>query len=72
MKATLEFDLPEEESLHLAAINGDKWHCVVSAIDQHLRSIVKYGDDPQTANHADKIRSKLHDLIDVYGLTGQL
>lgn len=46
MKATLEFNLPEENEEHKDAINGSLWKSVVWDIDQHLRSKIKYADLP--------------------------
>jgi len=44
MKATLEFDLPEENEEHKDAINGHLWKKVVWDLSQHLRSKIKYSD----------------------------
>jgi hypothetical protein len=44
MKAVLEFNLPEERIEHVRAVRaGDAW-ATLHELDQHLRSIIKYGD----------------------------
>lgn len=42
MKATLEFNLPEETEEFELAKDGHKWHRVVCEIKEHLRNKVKY------------------------------
>ncbi|MBO89036.1 MAG: hypothetical protein CMP14_05900 [Rickettsiales bacterium] len=42
MKATLEFNLPEDKSDHEDAINGSKWRQVVEVILEDLRERRKY------------------------------
>jgi len=45
MKATLEFNLPEESNEHLRAIHvGEAWSTLYD-IDNMLRNMLKYGDD---------------------------
>jgi aspartate aminotransferase-like enzyme len=45
MKATLEFNLPEDNNEHLRAIHsGEAWTALYE-IDHMLRHILKYGDD---------------------------
>ena len=68
MKAILEFNLPEETTEHRQAIDGGKWEYALFELDQHLRSIV-YGDDDVAADHAEKIREKLYEIINEQGLT---
>jgi len=67
MKATLEFNLPEEEEEHLDAIHGTDWKLVVWDLDQLLRSYIKYGTD-QCEDNKDsaflKIRDELHSIIE--------
>lgn len=42
MKATLEFDLPEEEDDHRLCIDAHKWYLVVHEVDQWIRSMLHY------------------------------
>lgn len=44
MKATLEFDLPEEQVEFNLAVNGNKWSFVAWKVDQELRSKIKYSE----------------------------
>jgi hypothetical protein len=43
MKATLEFQLPEEQEEFDAANQGRDFKLLVWDIDQHLRNLVKHG-----------------------------
>jgi hypothetical protein len=49
MKATLEFQLPEEREEFSAACQGSEARSLLWHIDQHLRGIVKHGNptDPE-------------------------
>ena len=42
MKATLEFNLPEEEEEHQTAFNGAHWRSISIDMDQYLRNKIKY------------------------------
>ena len=44
MKATLTFDLREDQHAFDCAINGMKYFDIVDEIRQHLRSLEKYQD----------------------------
>lgn len=68
MKAILEFSLPEEANEHMQAVNGASWEAAMFDLDQHLRGIVKYGDDDAAADIAQKIRDKLHEIMGESGL----
>lgn len=43
MKATLEFDLPEDAGKHLAAVNGMKFYCALREIERTVRDYHKHG-----------------------------
>ena len=45
MKAILEFNLPEEDTEHYYAVNGDKFAFVISDINDWLRDILKYNSE---------------------------
>jgi hypothetical protein len=45
MKATLEFNLPEEAQEFRTAINGWKFKSVLNEINEDLRSKIKWQDD---------------------------
>jgi NH3-dependent NAD+ synthetase len=63
MKAILEYTLPEETAELQQALDGGRWEMAMFELDQHLRGIVKYGDDEVAANHAQAIRDKLHEIL---------
>jgi hypothetical protein len=44
MKATLTFDLREDQHAFDCAVNGNKYHDVIWETQQHLRSLEKYQD----------------------------
>lgn len=71
MKGILEFNLPEETTEHLDALQGTDWKLVAWDIDQILRNAIKYGcdqceDDKYSA--FEYIRSELHSIIETKGL----
>ena len=68
MKATLEFNLPEEHDEHLNALQGLSWQMVLFEIDQELRSTVKYEDSEQDADYAQKIRDIIYEKMNDRGL----
>ena len=69
VKATLEFNLPEEHDEHLNALQGLSWQMVLFEIDQELRSTVKYEDSEQDADYAQKIRDLIYEKMNDRGLT---
>jgi hypothetical protein len=44
MKATLEFNLPDDQVDFNDAVNGQRWRLMVWNFDQYLRSELKYND----------------------------
>ena len=57
MKATLEFNLPEEKHEHELAINAATMYCAICDLDNHLRNLIKHGDDSEDAKRlAEEIR----------------
>ena len=51
MKATLTFNLPEEQYEYDAANKGAKALYVITEMDQHLRSILKYEEGHSDATY---------------------
>ena len=47
MKATLEFTLPEEKHEHELAMNAATMYCAICDLDNHLRNLIKHGDDSE-------------------------
>jgi hypothetical protein len=60
MKATLEFDLPDEQGEFDAARLGHKALTTLWEIDQRCRSLLKHGDPtPEAARLAEEIRGMI-------------
>ena len=68
MKATLEFNLPEEHDEHLNALQGLSWQMLLFEVDQQLRDTVKYEDSEQDADYAQKIRDMIYEKMGERGL----
>lgn len=70
MKATLEFNLPDDEHEFNMAITGSKWSLVAWDIDQYLRTRMKYEDSISDEQYkaVEAARKKLRDIISNYGL----
>ena len=60
MKATLEFNLPEEQAEHYCAIKGADMLNVLWELKAELRSMLKYGDLPEQQY---KIVEKIQDYL---------
>ena len=63
MKAILEFNLPEEQTEHLAAVQALDYKYVVSEMDEYLRSQIKHQELPEEVDKAlQAARDNLHQL----------
>ena len=51
MKATLTFNLPEEQYEYDAANKGVKALAIINELDEHLRSILKYEEGHSDATY---------------------
>jgi hypothetical protein len=60
MKATLEFNLPDEQAEHYCAIKGADMLNVLWELKSELRSMLKYGDLPDTQY---EIVEKIQDFL---------
>jgi hypothetical protein len=70
MKATLKFNLPEDQSEFDQAINASKYHSVIWNLDQWLRSETKHGMLPEERDEAyQDIRQKLHEIMEENNVT---
>lgn len=70
-KVILEFDSVEESQDARVALDGMKWKMSMWDLDQHLRSIVKYGEGSNSVeeiNFADKLRQEIRDILNSYNL----
>jgi hypothetical protein len=64
MRATLEFNLPEEAEEHQIAVDGLKWRGVVSDILEELRRDRKYTELSESdAAYNEKISEKIWQLM---------
>lgn len=60
MKATLKFDLPDEQGEFNAALHGREALSVLWEIDQRCRSLLKHGDPTEEqAKLAEEIREMI-------------
>lgn len=66
-KATLQFDLPEEDGDFNAAVNGRRAISILWEIDQRCRSLLKHGDPTEEqAKLAEEIREMIpFDLMEM-------
>lgn len=73
-KIIIEFDSIEEKEDARDALDGYKWKLAVWDIDQHLRSVVKYGSyenrqaTGEEMDFADKLREEIRDILNSYGI----
>jgi hypothetical protein len=71
MKATLEFELPEESKQLGEALKVGEYKCLLWDLDQWLRGILKYHDDSLSAIEFEayqRVRSKIHEWSRERGL----
>ena len=62
MRATLEFQLPDEREEHIRAVHAaDAW-ATLDDIDQELRRILKYGSEITRDQLAETIRAQINEL----------
>ena len=71
MKATLEFNLPDDQDDFQDAVNGHKWRLMVWNFDQKLRSQLKYNDklSPEQYKVYEEIRNLLWEKMGEEGLS---
>lgn len=71
MKATLTFDLPEEQHEHLAAVHGMEFCTILWDLDQEFRGWLKHGGAPfTTADGAmEYVRKIINEEVANRGLT---
>jgi len=65
--ATLTFQLPDEESDHMACVNARKIVSACWEADQHCRALIKYADDPSddAVRLAEAVREILREVVDL-------
>jgi len=69
MKAILEFNLPEDNYQHKAALQGADMKLIIYTLDNMLRGYLKYGHDFKTADEAiATIRDNLNHDLESYSI----
>jgi hypothetical protein len=71
MKATLEFNLPDDQQEYDLANSGLAFWHILWELDQELRANTKYAPDDMTDDDYDayqKIRDKLYELMNDYNV----
>jgi hypothetical protein len=61
MKATLEFNLPDDQVDFNDAVNGQRWRLMVWNFDQYLRSELKYNDKLSSEQY--KVYEQVRDTL---------
>lgn len=71
MKATLEFNLPEDQDEFNFATRGSNYYIILWDIDQWLRSKMKYDDTLTDGQYEayEKTREELRDMMTSRGIT---
>ena len=69
MKATLEFNLPEEDREHVRAVNAGAAWCALYDIESRLRNIIKYGLNAETSyeHELSEIRKEIREVTSLIG-----
>ena len=75
MKATIEYDLPNEQDEFEKAVNGGKYAYIIWELDQFLRANTKYApdsmDDKEYKTYC-KVREMLHECTGENGINFDL
>lgn len=71
MKATLEFNLPDDNEEFKNAVNGTTWSCAVWEYDQYLRTQIKYNENLSDDEHKafEEAREKLYEIMNQNNLS---
>ena len=68
-KATLTFDMPEEQVEFDLAYHGSDYHNVLWDLDQELRNWLKHGHEfKETGEALEAVRSRIHELMEDQGV----
>ena len=68
MKATLEFNLPEDQEQFNVAVKAMDWALLAWDIDQSLRKLLKYDPEKTGEQTLEHIKEKLLDIMEERGL----
>lgn len=68
MRATLEFQLPEERSEHMVAVHAMDFALTVFDLEEELRLWMKHGHKFSSADEViEAVRQKLHECLENRG-----
>jgi hypothetical protein len=69
MKATLEFNLPEDQAEHLRAVHAGAAWCALYEVDNRLRNLLKYGTskDSSYEQELSEIRREINETTSLIG-----
>jgi hypothetical protein len=69
MKATLEFNLPEDESEHVRAVNASAAWSALYDIEGRIRNILKYGLNEESSYEQEltEIRREINEITALIG-----
>lgn len=68
MRATLEYDLPEDEVAHQQAVSAGALAGAICGVMQKTRAWLKYGHDFTTPEEAiEAVRAELREVADLAG-----
>jgi len=62
-KVIFEFDSIEESDDIKDCMNGFKWRMLVVELDNYYRNMYKHSDNEDEVEMAEKVRTKLHELL---------
>lgn len=62
-KVILEFDSFEDADEIKDCMNGSKWRMLVVELDNYYRNMYKYSENDYDVELAEKVRTKLHELL---------
>jgi hypothetical protein len=62
VKATISFNLPEDREDFDFALNGVKYYCAITEIDNWLRGLAKYGNIKMVS--IEDVREKIRKELD--------
>jgi hypothetical protein len=69
MKATLEFNLPEDRAEHFRAVHAGAAWCALYEVDNRLRNLLKYGTskDSSYEQELSEIRREINETTSLIG-----
>ena len=69
MKATLEFNLPDDRNEHLRAVHAGAAWSMIYEIDNRLRNLIKYGVSKESSYEQElsEIRREIYDVTVIIG-----